>query len=195
FGEAEGWKGNRPHHEYNVGTTSGDWYSGKLNEDGIPISVMRDGTRKGYAFIHFDGNQYTTEYKVAGKPKEYQMEIFAPKVVAQGRNTKAGIYANFFMGSKNDTLLYRVDDGEWEKMYYVEDRDPAYVALVNEWDTTEKLMPGRRSSTPINSTHLWRGNIPVKLEVGEHQIEVKATDQYGKTYMGTSSYRLEKAVE
>lgn len=192
FGKAEGFQRETPHHEYNVGTTSGDWYSGKLNEQGIPISVMRDGTPKGYAFIHFDGNQYKTEYKVAGKPKGYQMKIFVPKVVAQGRNTKAGIYADFFMGQPGDTVRYRVDSGDWKLMNYIEEEDPSYVELVYEWDTTEELMPGRRSSNPIVSTHLWRGNIPAKLEVGVHKIEIEATDQFGQIYLGTASYRLEE---
>lgn len=192
FGKADGFQREKPHHEYNVGTTSGDWYSGKLDEQGIPISVMRDGTPKGYAFIHFDGNQYKTEYKVAGKPKEYQMKIFVPNVVAQGRNTKAGIYTDFFMGQPGDEVLYRVDNGDWQRMSYVEEQDPSYVELVYEWDTAAELMPGRRSSNPIVSTHLWRGDIPAKLQVGEHKIEIKATDQFGQTYTETSSYRLEK---
>ena len=187
--------GKKPHHEYNVGTTSGDWYSGKLNPQGIPVSTMRDGTPKGYAFIHFDGIDYEVDYKVAGKPEDFQIEIFAPKVLAQGRNTSAGINANFFMGRKGDTVTYRVDDGDWEPMDYVEEQDPSYEFSVYEWDTTQELMPGRRSSNPIVSTHLWRGSIPVKLDVGTHTIVVRATDQYGKTHTGTASYRLEKPEE
>ncbi|MDG3581788.1 calcineurin-like phosphoesterase family protein [Galbibacter pacificus] len=191
LGKEQGWKQDKPHHHYNVGTTSGDWYSGKLNKQGIPISVMRDGTPKGYAYIHFNGNQYNVKYKVAGKPEDYQMKIFAPKVVAKGRNTKAGIYANFFIGSENDEVVYRIDKGDWKPMEYVQEQDPSYEALVFEWDLTDTLMPGRRSSNPIDCKHLWRGKINTKLEVGEHQIEIKATDMYGNTYTGTSSYKID----
>ena len=191
FDASQGWLRAKPHHEYNVGTTSGDWYSGKLNEAGIPISTMRDGTPKGYAFLHFDENKYNIEYKVAGKPKDFQIEIFAPKVVAQGRKTRAGIYANFFMGSEKDTVLYRIDNGEWQPMKHVQDYDPSYVSQVNEWDTKTELMAGRRSSNPIISNHLWRGSIPTKLEIGVHKIEIKATDMFGNEYTETSSYRLE----
>ncbi|RNL95167.1 metallophosphoesterase [Sinomicrobium pectinilyticum] len=190
FTEKDGWKGENAHHEYNVGTTSGDWYSGKLNDRGIPVSTMRDGTPKGYAFIHFTGNTYEVDYKVAGKPKDYQMEIFAPKVVAKGRRTQAGIYVNFFMGSAGDTVEYRIDNGDWKPMTYVEEADPSYVKLVYEWDTTDTLFAGRRSSNPVKSTHLWKGNIPVKLETGEHKIEVRATDMFGKKHLGESSFML-----
>ncbi len=192
FDKKDGWLQDKPHHHYNVGTTSGDWYSGKLNAQGIPVSTMRDGTPNGYAFIHFDGNQYEIKYKSAGKSADYQMTIFAPKVVAKGRNTQAGIFVNFFMGGADDTVRYRIDDGEWKQMRRVDMADPSYVQLVNEWDTTDELMPGRRSSNPVISTHLWRGSIPTKLEEGTHRIEVQATDMFGNTYTAESSYRLEK---
>ena len=194
FGREHGLERDTPHHEYNVGTTSGDWYSGRLNEDGIPVSTMRDGTPKGYAFLHFDGNAYTAEYRVAGKPADYQMEIFNPRVVAHGRNTKAGIYVNFFMGREGDTVEYRVDDGDWTAMKHVREQDPAYEASVYAYDTADELLDGRRGSNPIPSTHLWRGDIPAKLSPGEHRIEVRATDQFGKTHTGTSSYRLDRHI-
>ncbi|SHM60689.1 calcineurin-like phosphoesterase C-terminal domain-containing protein [Flavobacterium xanthum] len=191
FGKKEGWLQEKPHHHYNVGTTSGDWYSGKLNQQGVPVSTMRDGTPKGYAFINFKGNQYNIDYKVAGKPKTYQMEVFAPKVIEKGRSTKSGIYVNFFMGSKNDSLHYRIDQGQWIALEYVEEIDPAYAIDVYEWDLIEELIPGRRSSNPIESKHLWRGKIQTNLEIGEHQVEIKAIDQFGKIHSGGTSYRLE----
>jgi hypothetical protein len=191
LGKNEGWLQEKPHHHYNVGTTSGDWYTGKLNQEGIPVSTMRDGTPKGYAFINFNGNQYTIDYKVAGKPKTHQMEVFVPKVVEKGRPTKSGIYVNFFMGSKNDSVKYRVDQGEWKEMDYLEEIDPTYAIEVFKRDISEELIPGRRSSDPIKSKHLWRGSIPTKLETGTHVVEIKATDMFGKTFTETRSYRLE----
>ncbi|HUC79439.1 MAG TPA: metallophosphoesterase N-terminal domain-containing protein, partial [Flavisolibacter sp.] len=64
FTAKQGWLRAKPHHEYNAGTTSGDWYSGAFDEKGVPVSTMRDGTPKGYAFIHFIGNSYSIDYKV-----------------------------------------------------------------------------------------------------------------------------------
>ena len=192
FDKKDGWLQEKPHHHYNVGTTSGDWYSGKLDEKGIPISVMRDGTQKGYAFINFNGNQYTVDYKVAGKPKEHQMQVFAPKVVAKGKRTKAGVFANFFMGRKGDKVQYRVDGGEWKEMEHIEAQDPSYVELVYEWDLTDKLMSGRRSSDPILSTHVWRGSLPANLEIGTHTIEIEATDMFGKVHTATKTYKIDK---
>ncbi|MCC9168426.1 calcineurin-like phosphoesterase C-terminal domain-containing protein [Pontibacter harenae] len=194
FTKAEGWRQEKPHHHYNVGTTSGDWYSGKLDANGVPVSTMRDGTPKGYAFINFKGNEYMIDYKVAGRPKDYQIQVFAPKVVAHGRNTSAGIFANFFMGSEQDEVLYRIDGGKWIKMVYQKDYDPDFVHSLQEWDYADELMPGRRPSNAAQSTHLWRGNIPTKLELGEHTIEVKATDMFGRTFTQKSSYRIQAPI-
>jgi hypothetical protein len=182
FGEKEGWKGAKEHHEYNAGTTSGDWYSGELNEQGIPVSTMRDGTPKGYAYLRFTGNQYLIDYQVAGKPADYQIGIFAPKVVPAEKRTSALIFANFFMGSSRDTLEYRIDDGKWKVMTYEETFDPGYLNLLNKWDQAEELMPGRRPGNPSHSTHLWTGSIPANLKVGDHVVEVRVKDRYGRTF-------------
>lgn len=190
FYPEDGWPGKDRHHHFNVGTTAGDWYSGRLNEQGIPVSTMRDGTPKGYAFIGFNGNRYQIRYQAAGKPENYQMEIFAPKIVERNKNTSAGIYVNFFMGSERDSLFYRVDEGQWKKMDYVSDYDPAYLNLLHEWDFTEKLLDGRRPSNPEFCTHLWMADVPSRLEDGEHIIEVRAHDQFGNTFTQTKKYRI-----
>lgn len=190
FTKDEGWLQEKPHHHYNAGTTSGDWYSGKLNEKGIPTSTMRDGTPKGYAFIHFNGNKYQINYKVAGKPKNYQMEVFHPKIVEKDKRNKSGIFVNFFMGSKNDKLEYRIDQGDWKPMQHILMQDPTYEVSLYKWDLTEELMEGRRGSDAIESKHIWKSKIPTNLDLGKHLIEVRATDMYGNTYIAKSSYQI-----
>src|SRR5690606_37537118 len=142
-------------------------------------------------FLNITDNQYTIDYKVAGESKDYQIEIFNPKVVAKGRGTQAAISANFFMGTKGDKVEFRIDEGTWKSMSYVEAPDPSFVESLYRWDTMEELVPGRRPSNAVNSTHLWQAKIPTKLSVGEHQIEVRATDMFGRTFTQKSSYRLE----
>ncbi|RZJ81110.1 MAG: metallophosphoesterase, partial [Chryseobacterium sp.] len=190
FDKSEGWKQDKPHHHYNVGTTSGNWYSGELDANGVPISTMSDGTPKGYAFISFTGNNYKVNYKVAGKPESYQIEISAPKVIEQGKKTSAGIYANFFMGTADDEVMVRVDKGKWAKMTHVKEVDPAFLNLQHRWDYTDELLSGKRPGLANPCHHLWRANIPHKLKAGEHTIEVKATDMYGQTHTETKTYKI-----
>lgn len=195
YTKEDGWHQEKPHHEYNVGTTSGDWYSGELDARGVPYATMRDGTPKGYAFIHFKGNQYIIDYKAAGKPKDYQMEIFSPKVIPAKKGTSSGIYVNFFMGSKGDLVEYRIGDSDWKPMIWTDDTDPSFRGLLHRWDVTENLMPGRRPSNPAKSTHLWRGSFPKDLLPGEHTIEIRATDRYGRQFIQSRTLKVQESVK
>ncbi len=193
IGKEEGLNRERAIHEYNVGTTCGDWYSGVLNEKGVPVSTMRDGTPKGYAFLNIKGNQYTLDYKVAGRPADYQISVYNPKVVPyKGRWVTSGIYANFFMGSENDVVECRVDNGNWGKMTKIVDYDPAYYRYMQDWDYIEMVRPVRRPSNPEQCRHLWRTSIPTNLPAGEHQIEVRATDMCGRVFTAKSTYLIQE---
>jgi hypothetical protein len=89
YGKSEGWNGSKDLHEYNVGTTCGDWWSGTSDDLGLPTSTMRDGTAKGYSFISFNDNQYKVKYKTAGKPEDYQINLYVPKVIPFPSKTSA----------------------------------------------------------------------------------------------------------
>lgn len=191
YTQADGWQGSKPLHEYNAGTTSGDWYSGEFTPQGVPASTMRDGTPKGYAYMEVKGNQYSIRYKVVGKPENYQMEIFAPKAIPSYRNTSAGIYANFFMGTASDELTYRIDNGEWKKMTFVQETDPSFVATLFRWDLADNLLAPRRPSNAVDCTHLWRGSFPSGLSVGTHTFEVKAIDRYGNSYVSEKKIEVQ----
>lgn len=191
FTKKEGWLGEKPHHEFNAGTTSGDWYSGALNEKQVPVSTMRDGTPKGYAFIHFKGNQYVIDYKVAGKPADYQIAIYAPKAINGARPGSSAIYANFFMGYQDSKVEFRIDGGKWKKMNFEKNYDPNYIAALVNWDFSETLPGKRRPSLPENSTHLWKATFPRNLSKGEHLVEVRATDMFGRTFQSKQSFRVQ----
>ena len=181
----------RPIHEYNAGTVCGDWYSGILNEKGLPVSTMRDGTPAGYAFLRIDGNRYVLDYKVPGKPDDYQISLYHPKVVPFRQTTTASIYADFFMGSPTDTVECRIDGGKWQRMQRVEEFDPAYYRYVQDWDVLEHLVPGRRPSDPAVCTHLWKIRIPTTPPAGKHRIEVRAKDRFNRFHTAESVYLIE----
>lgn len=191
YTKEQGWDGKNPLHEYNVGTTSGDWYSGELNEKGIPISTMRDGTPRGYAFLKVKGNQYQLDYKVAGKPEDYKVEIYAPHVVADKGWNSSMIVANVFMGTEKDKVEYRIDNSAWKKMKKIEAHDPTFNAMVQKWDLSNELLSGRRPSNPAVSNHLWQVKAPNNLGIGNHTIEIKVTDMFGRTTISKKDYRIE----
>ncbi|MDR2384768.1 MAG: calcineurin-like phosphoesterase C-terminal domain-containing protein [Tannerella sp.] len=191
IGKAQGVDREKPLHEYNAGAVCGDWFSGILNEKGIPVSTMHDGTPAGYAFLRIEGNQYVLDYKVLGKPDDYQIALYHPKAVPSQRPASASIYANFFMGSPDDTVECRIDNGAWTKMQRVEEFDPAYYRYVQDWDYMEHLAPGRRPSNPVVCTHLWKTRITTVLPAGEHRIEVRAKDRFDQVHTAKSTYKTE----
>ena len=94
------------------------------------------------------------------------------------------------MGARGDKVEYRIGDEEWRTMRYTPGIDPNYWVKLMEWDFTEELLPGRRPSNPVASTHLWSGTIRLDLSPGEHTIEVRATDRYGNTHFGKKDYTI-----
>lgn len=193
YTKEQGWSGVKPIHEYNVGTTSGDWYSGEFNELGVPVSTMRDGTPRGYATLVIKGNKYELDYKVSGQSEEYKMDLFMPKVIGDKRASNYSVYANVFMGTERDVVEYRIDGGEWKKMKKIEDIDPAFYATVQKFDLTDKLLTGRKPSNPIKSSHLWSAKLPFNIGIGEHTVEVKVKDMYGREHLKKQVYRIEKS--
>lgn len=189
--EELGWKGKKPIHEYNVGTTCGDWYSGQLDERGVPNSMMRDGTPMGYAYINIDDKKYSINYKVSGQDKSKQINLFVPKVIRKGRGSY-NFYANFFMGHKNSEVSFRINGGEWHPMTFSPTHDPNYVLNLYEWDTSETLLMGKRSFyRAVNSTHLWNVQFPRNLEVGEYTLEVRAKDMFDRYHIAQTTFRVE----
>ncbi|GGH24129.1 hypothetical protein FAZ19_16735 [Sphingobacterium alkalisoli] len=182
YDQADGWKQAKPHHEYNVGTTSGDWYSGRMNPQGVPTSTMRDGTPKGYAILSINDNQYTFDYKVAGHDPTYQMNLIGPEEIQAKYVRRYTLYANFFIGKPDDKLQYRVDNGAWRDMEISDTSDPHFAYNVLSYDNTVKLLEGRRPSDPVPSSHLWKAKYP-KLGIGTHKIEVKAIDMFGREHI------------
>jgi len=192
FTSADGWLRATPHHEYNAGTTSGDWYSGAFNNAGVPVSTMRDGTPKGYAFIYFKGNSYTIDYKVAGESPYYQVALYAPKAIKGQKPASARVYANFFMGHKDSDVEIRFDNKEnWKKMKFAPAVDPNYIASMVEWDKSETLKGNRRPSIAEESTHLWEAAFPKNLKKGKHSFEVRVKDLYGRTYTASQEFLVE----
>ncbi|MBS1605021.1 MAG: calcineurin-like phosphoesterase C-terminal domain-containing protein [Bacteroidetes bacterium] len=188
----DGWNGVQAYHELDCGATCGNWYSGMVNENGFLEGMMSNGTPRGYLYLNISGNRYTADYKVAGKPADYQIRLYHRKVLTpvwwDGRGL---VYANFFMGYKDSKVDCRIDDGAWKPMKYSVEADPYYLAQNVRWDEADTLFRGRRPTEAADCKHLWTAPLPCTLGVGTHRIEVRATDMFGRTYVQTSTYRIE----
>jgi hypothetical protein len=182
FDVEENWQHAAPHHHYTVGTSSGDWWSGKPRSNGVPDATMYDGTPQGYNIMHFKGNTYAYDYKVVGEPDTYKMRLYGPKVVPVNQHFRGEFYVNFFQGSKNDTVEFRVNDNEWRRMRHTVEFDPFVCAMRYEWDHADVLPEGTRPSNPVLSHHLWRTRVPTNVPPGRNTIYIRVKDKQGRSY-------------
>ena len=77
-------------------------------------------------------------------------------------------------------------------MVKTDDYDPAFYRYMQEWDYSDEVRPVRRPSNAQICRHLWRANIPSTLPVGQHRIEVRATDMFGRVFTQSSSYQIKE---
>jgi len=191
FGPEEGYHGPKPHHHLNQGTTSGSWWQGTPDEVGIPHAMMRDGTPNGYSILHFDGNDYAVRYKVARRPADYQMNIFAPAAVSSSEAEEKEVLVNVFSGSEQTTVVMRLGQGgEWIPLARTLRPDPYFVELKRREFESEP--PPARPLPPADpSSHLWVGTLPPEPPRGTFVLEVRATDVFGETSTAHRIIRVE----
>lgn len=201
------WKQATPHHHFNVGTTSGSWWNGMRDETDVPHTMMRDGTPNGYSFIEFKGTEYIINWKVAGSSPGHQMNIHTPRGIVANSSGEALLTVNFFNGSEQSELQYRIKGlTDWKPMVKVDKYDPYYLMIDKRWKNFEKLglkekweneselegekFPGTRMPEPRKSTHLWEAELGTDLPLGRHIIEVQAKDRYGRTFIDYHTIRV-----
>jgi hypothetical protein len=205
--ESSDWQREKPHHHFNVGTTSGSWWNGARGETDVPHTMMRDGTPNGYSFITFNGTEYIIDWKVAGSPESHQMNIHVPRGIVANSSDSTRLTVNFFMGSEQSELSYRIMGlTEWEKMDKVDKYDPYYLKIAerqaalqkfnlrefweNDSEFNDEPYPFSRMPGPSVSSHLWEARIGSNWPAGRHVIEVKAKDRYGREFKAYHSMRV-----
>jgi len=193
-GEADGWHGAQPLHEYNVGAACGAYWSGLKDAAGIPDATMADGTPNGYAVLTVKpGGDYALAWHNARDAADAQIGLHAPNVLRQGAYPAWGVYANVYMGDDDTRVEYRVDDGEWKPMRKVLQPDPDLLAENARDDEADALRGYDRSPEAEPSPHLWRGALPTDLAVGGHKVEVREFDRWRGEQRARTSYRLDAA--
>lgn len=182
---ADGWPKPEPHHHVINVTTCGSWWSGMPDALGVPHSTMRDGAPKGWSVFRFDGNQYSIEFRAAGRPAEHQMNVYAPDEVEGGEFVA---YANVFGGSERSKVEYSFAGGPWALMERTLEPDPEYVKMLERESSV--AAPFRKPPNPEKSTHLWKVAVKGRWAPGTHPLHVRTTDMFGQTYTSTRAVRV-----
>ena len=129
--EADGWKGSKPHHHIINVTVCGSWWSGKTDEHGIPHTMCADGTPNGHTVMHFNGVDYTLEYRAARREADYQIRVMAPEVVALADAATLTFHANAFNAMPSAKVEWKLDSTQtWQIMERYLSPDPLFKALA-----------------------------------------------------------------
>ena len=187
----DGWMGPEPHHHVINVTVSGSWWSGLPDERGIPHTIMADGAPNGYSMISFDGTNYKLDFKAAGRPAEYQMQIHAPEMVSVDKLAQTTVYANVFNGSERSQVEMRLATGDWIRMDQTREIDPSFqkvfdaeAAILGESNQWLKL------PTPQESSHLWKAQLPVEAKVGTQLLHVRSVDSHDRVHTSQRIIRI-----
>jgi len=217
MGADDGWQAETPHHHIVHGTVCGPWWTGPYNELGIPQAMMMDGVPNGYGYLHFDGSDYRFQYRAAGRPADYQMNLWAPEVVKQADAATTEVLANVFAGNERNTVHMKFGrEGDWTSMTRFDGMDPYYTAIKERQRASARKMAqmagvedpadgdlrniiqGHRElfglplASPRETPHLWKATLPADAPVGYHVIHVRTTDEYGVTYQDRRIVRIEE---
>ncbi len=195
FDQAAGWNGAQPHHHIVNVTVSGNWWSGKRDERGIPHTTMSDGGPNGYSLLHFDGDQYRLDFMATGSEAGQQMRINLPSTVTADKTSSLTFQVNVFNGSARSTVEYRIDGAEpWLPADQVQAIDPHYQELYDDDQRLGLAYGGNRMGKPALSSHLWQATLPAALAEGVHLVEVRTRDMHGREYFGQRSLRVMSAA-
>ena len=184
-----GWSAEKPHHHFNVGTSSGSWWRGHRTEQNIPHSMMRDGTPNGYALINFDKSNYVINWKAAGKSSDHKMSIHIPRNLTEGNLQNKEFSVNYYMGfsdTKSTKVYYRFNKSEaFKPMKQIYKNDPFYVNLLTRY-------PSEKMPKASNSTHIWTEPLKNTLKSGIYHLEVKVKDRDGREFFDHQLFRISK---
>jgi hypothetical protein len=198
FDAEDGFEGPEPFHHHVLSTVSGSWWSGPLDERGVPVTEQRDGTPNGYHVLEVDGVDLKVRYKAAGEPPDFQMRIvfdvshhapggdilrdFRPGELTGGRLTAdevpaADVYVNLFDGGPRSRVELSVGGRGPIPMQRVSRVDPA---------TGERLRRHRATVKPwvqaVPSSHLFVADLPDDLGPGTWTVTARAVDEFGRVH-------------
>ena len=198
FDSDEGFDGPVPLHLHTLSAVCGSWWSGPLDARGVPTSLQRDGSPRGYYLMEVDGVKATLRFQATGKPADHQMRItldpgFPRPSVDIRRDYRHGellgnrfemsqlystrVLVNLFEGGPRSAVEFQIGDASATQMLRVVRTDPFFEELFQrEADTMKSWVE------PMETPHIWEAPLPEGLQPGVHTITVRATDEYGRIH-------------
>ncbi|MFC7376153.1 calcineurin-like phosphoesterase C-terminal domain-containing protein [Brachybacterium sp. GCM10030268] len=171
-----------PHQALIAGAVSGDWYSGGLDENGLPYAYMNDGARPGIMTLGLDGADLSARYTVRGEDDDEQLTLgvnsptwrdWAEQAQAWQDDDKAGemselgdpntvtredlaggtwLTADFFGGSTEATVEVSIDGGSASPAEHTQPAEGEALAEGFEYSDTVAATQNLRSSGNVTTS-------------------------------------------
>ena len=206
----EGWKSlygvdELPFDHITAGAISGDWYTGRVTEDGYPTALQRDGAVPGVFTLEAHGNRYEDSFIGTGRAASEQMSLGlntpayrdwydanrrnvgkapsfeTPLEVSADELGESWLTTNVWAGGTGTEVSVSIDSRPAQQAQRTQRLEGESKHVGAEFSdpaaAQEQLVHG--GSVAEASGHLWRLDLPEDLAPGEHTATVTQTDRYG----------------
>lgn len=206
----EGWKSlygvdELPFDHITAGAISGDWYTGRVTEDGYPTALQRDGAVPGVFTLEAHGNRYEDSFIGTGRAASEQMSLGlntpayrdwydanrrnvgkapsfeTPLEVSADELGESWLTTNVWAGGTGTEVSVSIDGRPAQQAQRTQQLEGESKRVGAEFSdpaaAQEQLVHG--GSVAEASGHLWRLDLPEDLAPGEHTATVTQTDRYG----------------
>ena len=181
LGASHGFLGAQPHHHHVLTAACGSWWSGPADSTGVPHSVSRDGTPRGFHILSVDGSRYTTNFVPTADVEGVQtMRVMAePEVNLSGQAKRRRLLVNVFDGCPSTKVVMQMCDSGCDPvvMKHSIEVDPYVSSFLSSHAATSKPWA---SASP--TSHMWAADLPVALPPGNHTVRVTARHASGATH-------------
>ncbi|WP_262103428.1 calcineurin-like phosphoesterase family protein [Arthrobacter sp. Marseille-P9274] len=199
-----------------VPAVSGQWYNGRVLEEGFPTAIQRDGTPPGVLTLDIKNTEVKERFTATGDDGSDQMALGInspayrawfdeyknqrgkapapenPNAVAKGELGETWLTTNFWMGATGSTVKVSIDGGAATEAVRTQQLQGETPLIGGEYTdpsaTLEQLVHG--GGLHDRTSHLWRLELPADLAVGKHTATVTATDVHGRESTETLAFEV-----
>lgn len=180
FNNQSFWNSSSEFQDITIGAACGGWWTGPMDERGLPVATCADGSPNGYYRFTFEGNKYRYEFVPADHRSDFQMRLtLSDKELTMGKLQGIYLSINIFTATCKASVKVTFDD---KKTIFAKN----YTGIDLFMQQTHSLRYNFDNWQPKleKTSHLWKVLLPENLSVGIHKIKVEAEDKDGNRYTG-----------
>jgi len=169
---------HKPIHQIICGAVCGGWWSGPVDDRGIPASPQGDGVPNGYYRIEFKDNQYVERFIPACLDPDFQLRIETPAgSIPYDELTTGLVTINVFDGTSYSTVECLLNGTAPVNLTHSRLKSPWFESLMkNHKDTFRSWLHA------VDSNHIWQGPLPSNIAPGFHTLTAATVDRHGRRW-------------